>query len=123
MIVGATIIPKPYKVISVGIYLGAIALLLEAIACSFNPPRRRRSVRLGLPALRCRSDRSPGLGHRFWYQPPAVVDAFPASMRRDTALYSSIQLICLTVLAPAITRLAARDASLFHDDGRIGARS
>lgn len=111
VVVSGAFFPRPYKAISIGLYLAIIATLASR--------RFRVALRAGstpvlyLVALVASSALALGpvghaLGHRFWYKPPYTLflglPGFDAA--RVPALFASIEIICLAVLAAfAVTRL------------------
>ena len=111
VIAGATNIPKPYKVISVGIYLGTIALLLsKRMRVLLQSGSMPALYAIGLIVTASLSFGPVGraFGHRFWYKPPyQLLMGLPGfDAARVPALYASIELMCLAVLAAvAMTRL------------------
>jgi hypothetical protein len=134
VIAGATVIPKPHKVISIGLYLGLIAVLgsrqLRALVRSASTATL---YVIGLVAAAALSVGPVGraFGHRFWYKPPYLflmrLPGFDAA--RVPSLFATIEILCLAVLAafavtrlwPAVTRASlvpiAAIASLIVIDG------
>lgn len=111
VVITGAFFPRPYKAISIGLYLAILATLAS---------RRFRVALLAgsmpvlyLVALVASSALALGpvghaLGHRFWYKPPYTLflglPGFDAA--RVPALFASIEIICLAVLAAfAVTRL------------------
>ena len=117
VLAGATVIPRPHKVISIGLYLGLIAVLgsrqLRALARSASMPTL---YVIGLVAAAALAVGPVGraFGHRFWYKPPYLflmgLPGFDAA--RVPSLFITIEALCLAVLAafaiarlwPAVTR-------------------
>ena len=134
VIAGATVIPRPQKVISIGLYLGLIAVLgsrqLRALVRSASTPAL---YVIGLVAAAALSVGPVGraFGHRFWYKPPYLflmrLPGFDAA--RVPSLFITIEVLCLAVLAafaiarlwPAVTRASlvavAAIAALIVIDG------
>jgi hypothetical protein len=111
VIAGLTVIPRPYKVISSGIYLGAIGVLasrrFRTLVQSASMPAL---FTVGLVVSVALSFGPVGrvLGHRFWYKPPYnfLLNLPGFDSARVPSLFASIAVICLAVLAAfAMTRL------------------
>ncbi|HWI19072.1 MAG TPA: hypothetical protein VNT81_15065 [Vicinamibacterales bacterium] len=111
VVVSAAFFPRPYKAISVGLYLAIIAVFASR---RFRVALRSASMPvLYLTALVAASALALGpvgrvFGHRFWYKPPYTLflglPGFDAA--RVPALFASIEIVCLAVLAAfAVTRL------------------
>ena len=134
VLAGATVIPRPHKVISIGLYLGLIGVLssrqLRALMRSASIPTM---YVIGLAAAAALAIGPVGraFGHRFWYKPPYLflmqLPGFDAA--RVPSLFITVEALCLSVLAafavirlfPAVTRAAliaiAAIASLIVIDG------
>jgi hypothetical protein len=111
IVVGAAFIPRPYKVISVGIYLATIAVLaskrFRSLVQSASIPALYATALVAAIALSL-GPVGRVFGHRFWYKPPyALLMGLPGfDAARVPARFTAIEVICLAVLAAfAITRL------------------
>ena len=111
IVVSAAFFPRPYKAISLGLYLAIIAVFASR---RFRTALRSASVPvLYLTALAAATTLALGpvgrvLGHRFWYKPPYTLflglPGFDAA--RVPALFAAIGIVCLAVLAAyAFTRV------------------
>lgn len=111
VVAGVTVIPRPYKVISIGIYLGVIgALASRRFRALLQSSSMAPLYAAGLAVAVALSFGPVGraFGHRFWYKPPYLflmeLPGFDAA--RVPALFTAIEAICLAVLAAfAITRI------------------
>lgn len=111
ILAGVSVIPRPYKVISVGIYLGAIGILaskqFRALVRGGSMPALY-TVALIIVVSLSFGPVGRAFGHRFWYKPPYsfLINLPGFDSARVPALFSSMAVICLAVLAAfAIVRL------------------
>ena len=113
VLAGATVIPRPHKVISIGLYLGLIARAwsrrqFRALVRSASMPTLY-AIGLVAAAALSRGTRGPRVRPSLLVQAavPVPDDSCPALMPRACRrLFSSIEILCLAVLAAfAITRL------------------
>lgn len=111
VVISGAFFPRPYKAISVGIYLGILAIVASR---RFRAALTSRSIPvLYLVALLAASALALGpvghvFGHRFWYKPPySLLLGLPGfDAARVPALFASIEIVCLSVLAAfAVTRV------------------